>query len=95
MTSLSLVDSFQILFSNLPQVVELLYTIVDEFRITSYFTKNPLLIALRLYVSLKEPANNTEIPRYLSAVAACSRELPVPKIYPPTSTSPSFTNESK
>src|SRR4029077_5809200 len=51
-------------------------------------TTNPLLNALRLYVSEKLPALTHGIPLYFSAVAACSRLEPLPKFSPPTTTSP-------
>ena len=44
----------------------------------------PLLIAFRLKMSPKEPAMTRGIPADLIAVAACSREEPVPKLYPET-----------
>jgi hypothetical protein len=53
---------------------------------------NPLLNALRLYVSLKEPAMTHGTPKNLSAVAACSREEPVPKFIPLTMTSPGLAH---
>jgi len=40
----------------------------------------PLLMELRLKMSPKEPQMTSGIPAFLIAVAACSRDEPVPKL---------------
>lgn len=42
----------------------------------------PLLMELRLKISPNEPQMTNGIPAFLIAVAACSRDDPVPKLYP-------------
>jgi hypothetical protein len=55
---------------------------------------SPLLIAFRLKISPNEPAMTSGIPAALRAVAACSRDEPVPKLYPETRMTPSFVSAS-
>lgn len=40
----------------------------------------PLLMELRLYMSPNDPQMTSGIPAFLIAVAACSRDEPVPKL---------------
>jgi hypothetical protein len=42
----------------------------------------PLLMEFRLKISPNEPQMTSGIPACLMAVAACSRDEPVPKLYP-------------
>lgn len=53
----------------------------------------PLLMAFLLKISPKDPAITRGMPAYLMAVAACSRDEPVPKLYPDTRTTPGFDDE--
>ena len=52
--------------------------------------RKPLLNALRRYVCEKLPAITSGMPAHFSAVTACSRLEPVPKLKPPTTTSPAL-----
>ena len=51
-------------------------------------------MSFRLKMSPNDPAMTSGIPAALRAVAACSREDPVPKLYPDTRTTPSFVSAS-
>ena len=50
----------------------------------------PLLMAFRLKMSPNEPQMTRGMPEYLIAVAACSRDEPVPKLYPETRIGPGW-----
>ena len=52
--------------------------------------RKPLLNALRRYVSLNEAAITQGTPLNFRAVAACSRDDPVPKFRPDTMMSPAL-----
>jgi hypothetical protein len=50
-------------------------------------------MALRLKMSPNEPATTRGTPEYLMAVAACSRDEPVPKLNPETRRTPGRVDE--